>query len=412
MRSAAACAVLLALLGASAAATASPTNLDVTAAVRQRLLAHGGVSAERVAVQANDGVAVLSGTVDSLLVQQRAARLAETVKGVRGVVNLVRVSPEDRPASDIQADVRTALAADPAIAGQPIQAGDIGGTVTLGGTVQSAAEKRLAELAARGVLGVRDVDNSLVIDHRRARPAAAIKADIEQTLSWDPWLSGLPITVAVDAGNVVLSGAVANEYEKRRADKLARVDGVAATVDRLRTDPELADAGGNSPAGLSDDQVEAATAAVFDADPRLRRSRRDLHVTVAAAGQAFLYGIVADYDAKRAARQDARNTVGVTRVVDGVTVQPASRPPDVVVRHGVERALLHDPYIALDDLDVSVRNGRVLLRGVVPTLHARQRAKAIAGQVAGVTDVVDRLAVLREQRPLAQAPQTGDLDTR
>ena len=57
----------------------------------------------------------LSSSVDNLPARQRAMRIAETVKGVRAVVNTIRVLPPIfRSDNKITDDVKQALVLDPA----------------------------------------------------------------------------------------------------------------------------------------------------------------------------------------------------------------------------------------------------------------------------------------------------------
>lgn len=380
---------------AVAAGVPGPDDAGIAADIRHKLLIAGGPSVASIAVEVRkNGIAVLSGTARTLLGQRRAPALAKTVKGVRGIVDLVTLEPVRRPDGDIQTDVQTSLAIDPATAGWLIQVSAIGGTVTLGGTVSSAAARSLAGIAAMGVEGVQDVDNEIVVARVVARPPAEIKTDIEESLSWDPWLTARRVRVQVTPGQVVLSGTVATSYERRRAVDLARLAGVTPVIDRLRIDPSLAQHENLNP-HPDDGDIAAAIETAFRDDPRLASLAGRLRVNDAAAGVAFLDGTVPDYAARRAARHDARDAVGVKRVVDGIAVKLPAPLPDAAVQQGVETALLHDPYIALDDITVTVDHGRVLLRGVVPSAHLVQRAAALAAQVPGVTNVTDRLTTLR-----------------
>lgn len=384
-------------VAAAAGASANAAPDSVTAAyVRQKLLALGGASGGTIAVEVRDGIVRLSGTATSLLGQRQSPVLAKTVRGVRGVVDLVKLASVRRSDADIQADVQASLSINPATAGWLIQAAAIGGTVTLSGTVSSTAERSLAGILARGVEGVVDVDNEIVVGHAATRPPAEIKVDVDESLSWDPWLADRSVAVHVTPGQVVLSGTVASAYERARAIDLAHVSGVTSVIDRLRVDPSLATEENLTP-HPSDARIAAAIDVAFHDDPRLAAAVGRLHVAVAEGGIAFLSGTVADDAARRAARHDARNAVGVRRVVDGITVKLRSPPADAVVQRGVETALLHNPYIALDDISVTVDHGRVRLRGVVPSAHLVRRAAQIASHVPGVTDVADQLTALRRQ---------------
>jgi osmotically-inducible protein OsmY len=390
--------------GARAAGMSGPTDAQTAADIRLKLLAAGGPSVASIGVEVRNGIAILSGTANTLLARRWTPALAKTVTGVRGIVDLVNLAPGRRSDGDIQADVQTSLASDPATAGWLTRVTAIGGTVTLGGTVSSRAARRLAGIAAMGVEGVQDVDNEIVVGRAVTRPPAEIQIDIEESLRWDPWLTRRPIAVHVTSGQVFLSGAVATSYERRCALDLAHVTGVARVIDRLRIDPSLA-AHENLTPRPDDGGITATVEAAFRDDPRLASAAGRVHVSVAEDGIAFLNGTVPDYAARRAARRDARDAVGVKRVVDGIDVTLPAPLPDAAVRRSIETALRHNPYIALDDITVTVDHGRALLRGVVPSAHLVQRAAALAARVPGVTGVTNRLTVLR----LRSGPATSQI---
>jgi hypothetical protein len=79
----------------------------------------------------------------------------------------------------------------------------------------------------------------------------------------------------------------------------------------------------------------------------------------------------------------------------------ASRPPsattggsaDEGIADSVRRELRQDAATAGLDLDVSVEDATVTLRGVVQDLADVDNALAVAGRVAGVSDVIDELEV-------------------
>jgi hyperosmotically inducible periplasmic protein len=63
----------------------------------------------------------------------------------------------------ILAKTKAALVNDPVVSGMAIDVGVNRGVVALNGTVNGAVEKRKAEEIARGVDGVRGVENNIVV---------------------------------------------------------------------------------------------------------------------------------------------------------------------------------------------------------------------------------------------------------
>jgi hyperosmotically inducible protein len=86
--------LLTSLVLASACATADPRqDTRIEAEVKARLVAETSANLTRVGVVSANGVVYLSGTVASEEERTRAAALAQTVTGVRRVVNTLHVRP-------------------------------------------------------------------------------------------------------------------------------------------------------------------------------------------------------------------------------------------------------------------------------------------------------------------------------
>jgi hyperosmotically inducible protein len=109
----------------------------------------------------------------------------------------------------------------------------------------------------------------------------------------------------------------------------------------------------------------------------------------------------------------ARTTEGVKRVEDSLTVtagQPSAAtstaaPPTAAAPTGdetltarIKSQLSSDTQIKGAPLDVSAKNGVVLLQGTVTTRAAKQRALTLARGTDGVTQVVDRIRIGRAKK--------------
>jgi osmotically-inducible protein OsmY len=89
-------AVMLLLLAACSSMTGKTLgeNIDdagITAAVKSKLAAEKISTVTRIDVDTNQGVVALNGTVQTEAMRARAAQVAREVKGVRDVVNNLRV---------------------------------------------------------------------------------------------------------------------------------------------------------------------------------------------------------------------------------------------------------------------------------------------------------------------------------
>ncbi|HEX2277098.1 MAG TPA: BON domain-containing protein [Candidatus Tectomicrobia bacterium] len=133
------------------------------------MLTEGGVPAHLIDVNTRDGIVTLSGWVDNLLAKERAGEIAESVKGVRAVVNRIAITTV-RPDGEILTDVRAAFQADPATDSYEISTIVKDGVVTLFGTVDSWPERWLSARVATGVRGVKAVTNELTVEPQAKPP--------------------------------------------------------------------------------------------------------------------------------------------------------------------------------------------------------------------------------------------------
>ena len=116
-----------------------------------------------------------------------------------------------------------------------------------------------------------------------------------------------------------------------------------------------------------------------------------------------LSGNVENDIAKTQASRLARETEGVARVVDNVTVarQPVDTPnmadrtdlTDPAITAAVKAKLLGDPDVAGLKLDVDTQSGVVTLSGTVKTVAEKEEAISIARDTAGVKSVNDMIKI-------------------
>jgi osmotically-inducible protein OsmY len=92
------------------------------------------------------------------------------------------------------------------------------GEVTLTGTVNSHQQRELAKKVAKGVRGVRAIEDQINVAYKIDRPDEEIQDEIEQALRWNAHVDHHLIQVAVENGEVTLSGIVGSAAEKRSAE--------------------------------------------------------------------------------------------------------------------------------------------------------------------------------------------------
>lgn len=367
------------------------SDRQITGAVERELLLDDAVSANRIDVKTHEGIVTFSGNVENILAKERAEELASALVGVRAVVNRLNVVPAPpRSDEDVATDVRLALLDDPVAEAYELQVSVEDGVVELTGSVESYAEKQFSEIVAKGVDGVRDVNNRITLVYEDDRPDQEIKAEIDTRLQNDVRVDDSLISIKVDNGNAVLSGSVGSLQEKNQVLYDAWVAGVRSVdlsdlhVTWWIRDEMKRDFTAERP---SDQEIRMAVKDAFFYDPRIYSFKPSVEV---ADGVVTLSGMVSGARAKLAAEQDARNTFGVRRVYNNLKVRTLI-PGDDELKARIGKVLLRNPYIDRFDLTVEADFGRVTLSGMVQTSFEKYEAERVVLPVDGVTEVVNNI---------------------
>jgi osmotically-inducible protein OsmY len=283
--------------------------------VNRILAADTTVAPYAMLVESGNGIVSLSGSVDNVAAERRAVADAQIVHGVRAVIDRVALEPLPMPDPLLASRVAGALAADPTTAPFAIAASANVGNVTLTGDVDALVTRDIAERDAARVVGVRSVNDRLKVRATLPRDDAEVAAEIGARLERDSYVpNARMIAVKVDRGAARLSGFVGGTDERARAIADAGVRGVREVDARsLRINQDLADPRRRaSPAPpLGDAQLAQTIVDAWRADPRLQNSKP---VVTVKGATALLTGHAFDATARRAAEEDARNTVGVIGV--------------------------------------------------------------------------------------------------
>ncbi|HVW29728.1 MAG TPA: BON domain-containing protein [Polyangiaceae bacterium] len=373
----------------------APTDLQIGDAVLRQLERDPGVDTHDIQVVTVDGIVQLSGTVDDLLSKERIARVAETVRGVRAVSNLVRLNVPKRDDRMIASDVSNALHLNAATESLRIVPTSYGGTVTLMGTVSSWQEKQLAERITKGVRGVTGIEDHIDVKYSTSRSDPQMATDVESRLMWDMLVDDDRISATVEGGKVFLRGQVGSAAERSRAYADAWVTGVQSVdVSELVVNPSMRNPDVRLPSEVHPSDPDIAQA-IMDAavyDPRV--SSTEIRPEV-VAGIVTLRGIVDDLQAKLAAESIARHTVGVVDVRDRIQVKSQQPVTDQQKAERIRDALAIDPVTDDDDVRVDVDNGVAVLRGAVGTYLESAEATQLAAGVRGISSVDNQLNVKR-----------------
>jgi osmotically-inducible protein OsmY len=368
------------------------SDVDITSAIETELFKDRAVPADKIDVKTDQGVVTYTGAVNTILAKDRAEKIAESIVGVRAVVNRINVEP-GVSCSDakLKKDVDNALLLDPATDSYEITPIVSNGVVTLTGEVDSWQEKELSTAVTKGVRCVKDIRNDLTVKYRMDRSDLEIKTEIEGRLLNDVRVDDNLITVKVENGNVLLSGTVGSLAEKSRAVLDAYLHGVKSVNsvplkiewwarDKMRR-KEINET-------RSDDQIKKAVKDAFLYDPRVFSLNPDVYVD---NGTVTLVGLVNNLRAKKAAKQDARNVIGVWRVKNHLKVRPPNVPSNGELVKRVGTALTLNPLVNRFEINIRATAGRVYLSGDVTTSFEKNEAERVAENVKGVIEVINNI---------------------
>jgi osmotically-inducible protein OsmY len=212
----------------------------------------------------------------------------------------------------IQQDISDELSWEPSLRNDDIAVGIRDGVVTLGGFVDSYADKSKAERAAGRVKGVKAVANELAVK----LPTSAERADPDiaraalDALQWNIAVPHERIQVKVEKGWLTLEGEVDWFYQKQAAERAVRyLRGVRGVSDFITLSVRT------SPRDVKKRIKDALhRGAEFDAE----------HIKVEVEGnKAILDGTVRSYTELKDAARAARNAPGITEVDNRLMVTSA-----------------------------------------------------------------------------------------
>lgn len=218
--------------------TTTMTSVDqlLRDAVTQHLAWEPDLDASMIGVSTQDGIATLSGYVDTYAAKLAAERAARKTYGVKAIANELEVRlAHDRIDPDIARDAVEALKSHIDIPpGLMVTLRD--GYVTLTGAVEWMFQKVAAERAVKYLRGVRGVFNQIAI-RPKVSPHDAQKR-ITEALHRHADLDARRIHVDAEGGRIILSGNVCSWREKDDAIRAAwAAPGVTAVESRINVVP-------------------------------------------------------------------------------------------------------------------------------------------------------------------------------
>ena len=175
-----------------------------------------------IAVSARSGVVTLSGTVPSYAMKLAAEHDAETISGVRGVVQHIDVQltgPHLHSDADLAKAVANALESDVEAPAHNIKASVQDGWVTLDGTVPWRYQREAAQRAVRFLPGVRGISCHIKVGGQAS--TTDVKQRIEEALKRSAEADARNISVTTTDGSVMLRGKIHSWAERDEALRAA-----------------------------------------------------------------------------------------------------------------------------------------------------------------------------------------------
>ena len=180
------------------------------------------ITATDVGVTVRDGVVTLTGHPRTHAEKHAIERAVQRVKGVKALAIEMEVqlpSRYERTDADIALAAEHALEWNVLVPDDKIRPMVEKGWVTLVGEVEWDYQRRAAEVAVRNLLGVTGVTNRVVVNPKFT--PADVEQRIRQALERQAGDEARQVHIAVNAGDVTLSGTVRSWAERRAAQGAA-----------------------------------------------------------------------------------------------------------------------------------------------------------------------------------------------
>jgi osmotically-inducible protein OsmY len=304
---------------------------------------------------------------------------------------------------DITLAIEDELLGDEAVDANLVDIETQQGVVTFTGNVDHLLAKERVEKIAENVVGVRAVINRLDVKPRLNVTDTELQKAIENALLLDPATDAYEVTASVNKGVVILTGNVDSWQERHLCEIVTKkVPGVVdvknnVTAIRRSDRPDM--------------EIKAEIEAMLKNDVRVDDN---LILVKVDDSVVSLSGVVGSLAEKNRATTDAY-VAGVRLVnADDLKIEWWARDTmrrmtaynvrtDEQIKKAVKDAFRYDPRVFSFNPQVTVDNGKVILKGLVDNLRAKRAAEQDARNVIGVWRVKNFLKVRPDDIPTDDA---------
>ncbi len=191
------------------------------------------------------------------------------------------------------------------------------------------------------------------------------------------------VSIEIVDGFVTLKGVVESFRERERLHRFVMgLNGVRALKDLLTINPRES---------VNDSQIALHIRQALDAHAELPQGTASVHVK---GSVCTITGHVRSLEERHIAEQVASHTRGVKQVVNELTVDPIDEVSDEATVRAIRCALDYCEEFDVRGVTISCADGKVVLRGDVPTLMDRTLAEELARLQAGVLKVENHIEVV------------------
>lgn len=272
-----------------------------------------------VNVSIEKGIAILTGSANSLAQAERATARANASEEVRAVSNQVLIKPGT--SADLIVKAKAALAKQKTFTANGIAVTANGPRISLAGKVGTPDEKDLAREIVSEVPGVLAIDNNLAVTYEGIREDSQITEQLHFIIQDDPLYEGLDLVATVKDGTVTIKGEVGSRGEIDRLVRRSYVTGVTdVKISGLTINSNLKMEGVEDKDYSQDQSLDALNHALA-ADPRINAASIS---STMADGIITLNGNVRQLAESDAAESTARGIPGVLSVSNELKISTES----------------------------------------------------------------------------------------